>query len=89
MERILQTLMIVDLYGMAPWCYMVNTSMWCLPTSVQKEWCVGFHYRNYKESHTFQQQKTLILQHNVGTDVSLSIKFFNKSTYSLVVLINY
>ena len=34
------------------WCYMA--SMWCLPTNVQKEWCVGFHYRNDKESHTFQ-----------------------------------
>ena len=26
------------------WCYMANVSMWCLPTSVHKEWCVGFHY---------------------------------------------
>ena len=33
---------------------MANASMWCLPTSVQKEWCVGFHYSNDKESHTFQ-----------------------------------
>ena len=46
--------------------------MWCLPTSVQKVWGVGFHYRNDKESHAFQQQKPLILQHDVDTDVSLT-----------------
>ena len=45
--------------------------MWCLPINVQKEWCVGFHYRNDKESHTFQLQNPLILQHDGGTDISL------------------
>ena len=43
--------------------------LWCLHTSVQKEWCVGFHYRNDKESHTFQRRKPLILQHDVDTVV--------------------
>ena len=40
-------------HSSATWCYIVNASivyslqsMRCLPTSVQKEWCVGFHYRN-------------------------------------------
>ena len=51
---------------------MVNVSMCCLPTSVQKEWCVGFHYRNDKESHKFQRRKPLILQRDVDTDVSLT-----------------
>ena len=65
--------------------YMAHASMWCLPSSVQKEWCVGFHYRNDKESHTFQWRKPLILQHDVD---NISIKFFNKSTHSFVVLTN-
>ena len=52
---------------------MVNASILrCLPASVQKEWCVGFHYRNDKESRTFQQRKRLILQYDVDTDVSLT-----------------
>ena len=69
---------------------MVNASKWCLPTSVKKEWCAESHYRNDKESHTFQRRKPLILQQDVDADVSLtSIKFFNKSTHSFVVLINY
>ena len=72
----------------ATWCYMANVSMLCLPTGVQKEWCLRFHYRNDKESHTFQRQKPLILQHDVDTDVSLAY-LFNKSTHSFVVLINY
>ena len=59
--------------------------MLCLPTNVQKECCVEFHYRNDKESHTFQQQKPLILQH----DIDISIMFFDKSMNSFVVLINY
>ena len=46
--------------------------MCCLPSNVQKEWCVGFYYRNDKESHTFQQRKPLILQHDVDTDISLT-----------------
>ena len=33
----------------ATWCYMVNASMWRLPTGVQKEWCVKFHCRNDKK----------------------------------------
>ena len=45
--------------------YITNASMWCLTTSVQKEWRVGFYYRNDKESHTFQRRKPLILQHDV------------------------
>ena len=59
-------------HSSATWCYMVNASMLCLPSSVQKEWCVGFHYRNDKGSHTFQRQKPLILQYDVDTDVSLT-----------------
>ena len=51
---------------------MANASVWCLPTSVQKEWCVGFHYGTDKESHTFQRLKPLVLQHDVDTDVSLT-----------------
>ena len=46
--------------------------MWCLPTSVQTEWCVGFHYENDRESHTFQRQKPLILKHDGDADVSLT-----------------
>ena len=72
-------------HSSATWCYMANASMWCLPTNVQKEGCVGFHYRNDKESHIFQWQNPLILQHFIN----ISIKFFNKSTHSFVVLINY
>ena len=59
-------------------------------TSVQKEWCVGFHYRNDKESHTFQRQKPLILQHDVDTYVlltyvsSFSINQRSVSLYELV-----
>ena len=49
---------------------MVNAFMWCLPTNVQKELFVGFHYSNDKESHTFQRGKPLILQHDVDTDIS-------------------
>ena len=74
------------------WCYMVNVSMWCLPTSVQKEWCVGSHYRNDKESHTFQWQKPLILQYDVDTDVSLSYAssfLINQYTVLLYWLITY
>ena len=52
------------LHSSATWFIMANASMWCLPTNVHKEWCVGF-YRNDKESHTFQWQKPLILQHDV------------------------
>ena len=69
---------------------MANVSLWCLPTSVQKEWCVGFHYRNDKESHTFQRQKPLILQHDVDTYVlltyvsSFSINQRSVSLYELV-----
>ena len=40
--------------------------------SFQKEWCVGIHKRNDKESHTFPRQMPLILQHDVDTDVSLT-----------------
>ena len=69
---------------------MANTSMWCLPTNVHKECCVGFHDRNDKESHAFQQQKPLILQHDVGSDISLTylLSFVNESTHSFVVSIN-
>ena len=67
-------------HSSATWCFMGNASMWCLPNSAQKEWCVGFHYRNVKESHTFQRRKPLILRHPVDTDVSL--------TYLSIVPIN-
>ena len=53
--------------------------MWCSPTNVQKELCVGFHYRNDKESHTFQWQRPLILQHDVDTDISLT----HQSSFSI------
>ena len=56
-------------YSSATWCYMATG---CLSTSVQKEWCVGFHYKNDNESQTFQWRKPLILQYNVDTDVSLA-----------------
>ena len=62
---------IISGHSSATWCYMANVSTWCLSTSVQKEWRVGFHYRKDKESHTFQRRKSLILQHDVDTDVSL------------------
>ena len=51
---------------------MVKASMWCLTSYVHKEWCVGFYYRNDKESHSFQRQKPLILHHDVDTDISLT-----------------
>ena len=51
---------------------MANASMWSLPTNVQKKWCVGIHYRKDKESPTFQWQKSLILKHDVDTDISLT-----------------
>ena len=77
-------------HSSATWCYMMNASMWSLPTSVQKEWCVGFHYRNDKESHTFQWRKPFILQQNVDTDVSLTyLSNFAINQHSFVVLINY
>ena len=43
-----------------------------VPTIVQKECRVGFHYRNDKESHTLQPRMPLILQHDVDTDVPLT-----------------
>ena len=45
-------------------------------------------YRKDKESHTFQWQKPLILQHDADF-INIYIKFFNKSTHSFVVLIDY
>ena len=50
--------------------------IWRMPLSgvyplVSKK-SVGFHFRNDKESHIFQRQKPLILQHDVDTDVSLT-----------------
>ena len=74
---------------------MANVSVWCLPTSVQKEWCVGFYYRNDKESHTFQWQKPPILQHDVDTYVlltyvsSFSINRRSVSLYELVTKKSY
>ena len=70
---------------------VMNASMWCLPTNVQKEWCVGFYYRSDQESNKFQRQEPLIMQHDVDTDISLTYLsiFFNKSTNSFVVLITY
>ena len=51
-DTILQLKVIPCGHSSATWCYVVNASMWCLTTNVQKEWCVGFHYMNDKESHT-------------------------------------
>ena len=50
------------------------------PHGVEKKWCVGFHYRNDKGSHTFQWRKALILQHDVDTDVLLTYL----STFSII-----
>ena len=44
---------------------MVNVSMWCLPTTVHKEWCARYYYRNDKESYTFQQQNPFIFYNMV------------------------
>ena len=41
-------------HSSATWCYMANASMWCLPTIVQKEWFVGFHYTGYPLIWYFQ-----------------------------------
>ena len=72
-------------HSSATWCYMVNASMWRLLTSARKKWCIGFHFRNNKESHTFQRGKPLILQHDVDTDVSLSyLSGFSINQHSLL-----
>ena len=67
--------------------------MWCLTTiNVQKERCVGYYYRNDTESHTVQQQKPLILQHDLDTDISLtylSSFSINQQTVLLYWLITY
>ena len=55
--------------------------MWCLPTNAHKEWYDRYYYRNDKESYTFQRQNPFIL--------NISINFFNKSTLSFAVWINY
>ena len=71
---------------------MANASIWCLTVVSKKSDAFDFTiYRIEKESHTFQQRKPLILQHDADTDVSLTYlsSFFNKSTHSFVVLINY
>ena len=31
-------------HSSATWCIMVNVSMWCLPTTVHKEWSVSIIY---------------------------------------------
>ena len=68
---------------------MVNASMWCLPTHVQKEWCVGFHYRNNKEIIYFNDER-VILQHDVDTDIPVTyLSSFSINQHSIVVLINY
>ena len=54
------------------WCYMANASMWCLSTRVQKRVVCWISLRNDKESHAFQRQKPLILQHDVDTHVLLT-----------------
>ena len=65
---------------------MVNVSMWCLPTTVHKEWCARYYYRNDIESYTFQQQNPFILKHDIHKYfINISDKFFNKSTNSFVV----
>ena len=56
-------------HSTANWCIMVNVSMWCLPTTAHKEWCVRYYYRNDKESYTFQRQNPFILQHDVHTNI--------------------
>ena len=44
-------------HSSATWCYNYDEWLYVvfITTNVQKEWCVGFHYGNDKESHTFQQ----------------------------------
>ena len=56
----------------ATWCIMVNVSMWCLPTTANKEWCARYYYENDKESYTFQRQNPFILQHDVHINISLT-----------------
>ena len=51
-------------------CIMVNVSMWCLPTTVYMELCAKYHYRNNKESYTFQRENPFILQHDLHTNIS-------------------
>ena len=40
-------------HSTATWCIMVNVSMWCLPTTAQREWCARYYYMNDKENYTF------------------------------------
>ena len=63
-------------HSSATWCIMANAFMWCLPTTVHKEWCVGYYCSNDKES-----------QHNVDTNISLRYLscFLNKSMNGVVV----
>ena len=56
-------------HSTAPWCILVNVSMWCLPTTAHKEWCARYYYRNDKESYTFHRQNPFILQHDVHTNI--------------------
>ena len=56
-------------HSSATWCIMVNVSMWCLPTTVHKEWCARYYCRNDKESYTFQPQNPFILQPDVHTNI--------------------
>ena len=61
--------------------------MWCLPTTVHKDWCAGHYYRNDKESHTFQWCKPLILQYDIDTNIFIHIyqvfQRFNEQFYCM------
>ena len=68
---------------------MANVSCGVYPLVSKKSDVLDFN-RNDKESHTFQRQKPLILQHDVDTDVSLTYLSgfsINQRTVSLYELI--
>ena len=65
---------------------MVNASMSCLTSNVHAEWYGGDYNRNDKESHTFQQQNPLILQHDIDKySIDIFIIISNKSMNNFVV----
>ena len=51
-EAVLHLKVLQSIHSCATWCIMVNASMWCLPTTIHKDWCARYYYRNDKESHT-------------------------------------
>ena len=76
-------------HSSATWCIMVNVSMWCLPTTVHKEWCARYYYRTGMIKKVIHfNRKTPSFCNMMYTHIfyeHISIKFFNKSTISFVV----